>query len=207
MTNIEEAQSWIGRTAVDSTGAQIGRITQIWVDDQSGQAEWASLKGAILGRQEVVAPLDGVASVRSARQFAFSKEQLIGAPKVGQEGRLELQDKESLLSYYGMARSRPAAAPPAGWSERTAEAAPPPPQSDPSAEAAPPPPGWSDPSADAAPPAGGADLSEAWMQPATEAPQPKRRFRRKASAPEQQPKGRFRRKSSAPEQQPVDSPA
>ena len=196
MTNIEEAQSWIGRTAVDSTGAQIGRITQIWVDDQTGQAEWASLKGAILGRQEVVAPLDGVAPVRSARQFAFSKEQLIGAPKVGQEGRLELQDKESLLSYYGMAGSRPAAAPPAGpptgWSERAVEAAPPPPLSDPSAESAPPPPGWSDGTADAAPPAGGADLSEAWMQPTTQAPQPKRRFRRK---------------SSASEQQPVDSPA
>ena len=198
MTSIEEAQSWIGRTAVDSTGEQVGRITQIWLDDQSGQAEWASLKGAMLGRQEVLAPLAGVAPVRSARQFAFSKEELIGAPKVGQEGRLELQEKESLLAYYGMPGSRPAAAPPAGppagWSERTAEAAPPPPaRSERSVEAAPPPPpGWSEPSPDAAPTGGTDDQSEAWMQPTTEAPRPKRRFRRK---------------SAAPEQQPVDSPA
>lgn len=101
MTSVAEADSWIGRAAVDSSGEQIGMITAIWVDDDSGQAEWASLRSSGLGRREVLVPLAGVTAVRSSQQFAFSKDHIVGSPRLDQDGRLAPEDKARLVAYYG----------------------------------------------------------------------------------------------------------
>jgi hypothetical protein len=101
MTSIDKAASWIGRTAVDNTGQQIGQITQIWVDDASGDAEWVSLK--IIGRpdQEALVPLAGAAPFGGGRRFAYSKADIVDAPLCAQDGSLSVADKEELSSYYG----------------------------------------------------------------------------------------------------------
>ena len=101
MTSIEEAQSWIGRTALDSTGEQFGIITQIWVDDASGQAEWASVKGPALRRREALVPLAGNGAFGSGRRFAYTKEEIVDSPDGAENGLLPVADKERLSAYYG----------------------------------------------------------------------------------------------------------
>lgn len=100
MTSTEQAASWIGRTAVDSTGEQFGRITQIWVDDASGDAEWASVKVPGLRGREALVPLTGAGPAGGGRRFAYSREEIVAAPHAGQDGRLAAEDKEQLSSYY-----------------------------------------------------------------------------------------------------------
>lgn len=107
MSSIEDVQSWIGRTAVDNTGEQIGVITQIWVDDASGHAEWASVKVTGLRGREALVPLASAAPLGGGRRFAYSKEEIVGAPHAGQNGRFEAADKEGLSSYYGTPDSDP----------------------------------------------------------------------------------------------------
>jgi len=115
MISVQEADAWIGRTAVDDTGEQIGLISQIWVDDVSGQPEWASVK--IAGREALV-PLAGASALGGGSQFAFSKSQIRSAPRVAQDGHLEVDDKERVASHYGVPVTEAVApAPTAPWSE------------------------------------------------------------------------------------------
>lgn len=119
MTSIEEADAWIGQTAIDDTGEQIGLVSQIWVDDVSGRPEWASVSVAVLGMGEVLVPLAGTMALGSGRQFAFTKEEIVDAPRVAQDGTLGREEIEQLTAYYGT----PAAdvAPPAreaSWADR-----------------------------------------------------------------------------------------
>lgn len=122
MTSIQEADAWIGRTAIDDTGEQIGLISQIWVDDASGQAEWASIRGATLGAREAFLPLAGAAVLGSGVQFTSTKQEVLEAPHVAQDGRLGAEEMQQLTSYYG-APSAGAQAPArsASWVDRIDE--------------------------------------------------------------------------------------
>ncbi len=123
MTTIEEADSWIGRTALDSTGEQIGMVTQIWVDDASGQPEWASLSRGVLRGRTVVVPLAGSAGLGSGRQFAYSKEQILDAPAVAPDGHLAAADTDRIADYYGGVEGEQATAPAsANWTDRVGDA-------------------------------------------------------------------------------------
>jgi len=119
MTSIEAADAWIGRTAIDDTGEQIGLISQIWVDDTSGQPAWASVRGTALAGREAFVPLAGAAPLGSGVQFTSTKEEVVMAPQVAQDGRLSVEGKEQLTSYYGAPTAD--ARPPArsdSWADR-----------------------------------------------------------------------------------------
>ena len=181
MFSIEEADGWIGRTAVDSTGEQVGMITQIWVDDASGEPEWASIKSAVLGWREALVPLAGSADLGGGRQFAYTKKELAGAPHVAQDGHLDPEDRDRVSAYYDVAprAALTPAAPSPGPSTVVDDAALLP--------------------------------NEDWMAPtptdddvAPAAPQSSRRFGRKPKPSAQGPKRRFGRKPASSQQQPSE---
>jgi len=181
MISVQEADSWIGRTAMDETGEQIGRITQIWVDDASGQPEWASVK--IAGREGLV-PLAGAYTQRGGVQFGYSKEQIRSAPRVAQDGHLDVGDTSEVASHYGTPGPSPAPVdvpPAAGFSEHPDE--------------------------EAGPEQAGPPSPQAWEQAAPEPQQAKSRFRRKAKSSDEPATRRFRRKASPSDQQAEDVPA
>jgi hypothetical protein len=122
MTSIEEADSWIGRTALDSTPEQIGTITQIWVGDASGHPEWASLKVIGLRGREALVPLAGSAAFGGGRRFAYSKEDIVDAPRAAEDGSLASADIERLASYYGAPERDPESRA-ATWVDRMEDAA------------------------------------------------------------------------------------
>lgn len=122
MTSIEQADSWIGRTAVDNTGEQIGIITQIWVDDASGQPEWASVRVPSLGGRDALVPLAGTAAAGGGRRFAYSRDEIVDAPHCADDGTFAVEDKQRLAAHYGS--PGPAAAPDsATWMDRLEDAA------------------------------------------------------------------------------------
>lgn len=119
MTTVEEADAWIGQTAIDDTGEQIGLITQIWVDDASGRPEWASVRVPALGLREALVPLAGTTALGSGRRFAYTKDEIVDAPHVAQDGTLGREEMEQLTSYYGTSAAD--VAPPAreaSWADR-----------------------------------------------------------------------------------------
>ena len=57
MPDLDTVRSWEGRTLVDRDGGRIGPIEAIYLDDQTGQPEWALVNTGLFGTRSSFVPL------------------------------------------------------------------------------------------------------------------------------------------------------
>jgi uncharacterized protein (TIGR02271 family) len=57
MPNIDTVRSWQGATLVDRDGSRVGTIDAIYVDDQTGEPEWALVNTGLFGTKSSFVPL------------------------------------------------------------------------------------------------------------------------------------------------------
>ena len=48
-----------GATAYDNSGEKIGRVGQLYIDDETGEATWVTVSTGLFGLSESFAPLQG----------------------------------------------------------------------------------------------------------------------------------------------------
>ena len=68
----QNPQDLEGRIAVDSEGAKIGKIGQVYLDDQGGQPLWVTISTGMFGTKESFAPLYGSQSDGDSTPTAIS---------------------------------------------------------------------------------------------------------------------------------------
>ena len=56
MTTVN-VQDLIGRTAVDSAGEKVGKIEQVYLDNETGQPNWVAISSGLMGRRSNFAPM------------------------------------------------------------------------------------------------------------------------------------------------------
>src|SRR5215217_8053631 len=56
MPNLDELQRWHGRDLIDRDGDKIGSIGDVYLDDQTGQPEWLTVKTGLFGNKESFVP-------------------------------------------------------------------------------------------------------------------------------------------------------
>jgi uncharacterized protein (TIGR02271 family) len=100
MTTTEEMQNMEGRTAVDTDGAKLGKIGQVYLDDQSGQPLWVTIHTGLFGTKESFAPLYGSRTAGDDLQLAVSKDMVKNAPSVEADGHIKDSENEALYTYY-----------------------------------------------------------------------------------------------------------
>jgi uncharacterized protein (TIGR02271 family) len=100
MTTTEDLQNMEGRTAVDTDGAKLGKIGQVYVDDQSGQPLWVTIHTGMFGTKESFAPLYGSRTDGDDLRLAVSKALVKDAPSIDNDGRVEGDEQEALYNYY-----------------------------------------------------------------------------------------------------------
>ena len=100
MTSTENLDNLEGRTAVDSDGAKLGKIGQIYVDDQSGQPLWVTISTGMFGKKETFAPLYGSRTSGDNLRLAVSKDMVKDAPGVDPGGHISDEENETLYTYY-----------------------------------------------------------------------------------------------------------
>ena len=102
MTNTEsEYGGWIGRQAVGQDGEKIGKVEEIYLDDQTGQPEWLAIKTGLFGSKVSFAPLAGATADGDALRIPHGKDKVKGAPAVEADGHLEPGEEAELYRYYG----------------------------------------------------------------------------------------------------------
>src|SRR5439155_2797405 len=57
MKTLEDVQTWRGMKVVDADGDKIGTIEDIYLDRQTGEPEWATVKTGIFGRKVSFVPI------------------------------------------------------------------------------------------------------------------------------------------------------
>jgi uncharacterized protein (TIGR02271 family) len=90
-----------GQTAVDVNGAKLGKIGQIYVDDQTSQPLWVTISTGMFGTNQSFAPLYGSRSDGGDLQLAVTKDMVTDAPGVEADGHIEDSENEALYTYYG----------------------------------------------------------------------------------------------------------
>ncbi|MDQ4037992.1 MAG: PRC and DUF2382 domain-containing protein [Actinomycetota bacterium] len=91
-----------GATVQDSSGAKIGTVEQIYLDDNSGQPTWATVRTGMFGSKESFLPLEQASFSEGAVTVPVTKDQVKGAPQVESDGHLEPNEEAELYRYYGL---------------------------------------------------------------------------------------------------------
>ena len=100
MTTIQELHNMEGQTAVDVNGAKLGKIGQIYVDDQTSQPLWVTITTGMFGTRQNFAPLHGSRADGDDLQLAVTKDMVTDAPGVEADGHIEDSENEALYTYY-----------------------------------------------------------------------------------------------------------
>jgi len=87
----------------DTDGDKIGSVGQVYLDAESGDPEWVSVKTGLFGTKETFIPLQQ-ASVNDDRvTVAYDKGLVKNAPQIEADGPLSYADEDELYRHYGLA--------------------------------------------------------------------------------------------------------
>jgi len=89
-----------GRNAVDTTGDKIGKIGQVYLDDQSGQPTWVTISTGLFGTRQSFAPLYNAQAAGDDIALGVSKDKIKDAPNIEDDGHLSPEEERALYEYY-----------------------------------------------------------------------------------------------------------
>ena len=100
--SIETAQAWQGRTMVDPAGDKLGTIDAIYLDDETGQPEWATVTRGLFSAKAAFVPLAQAQDMGDSVQVPYDKQQVTDAPSMEADGQLSQDEEAALYRHYGM---------------------------------------------------------------------------------------------------------
>jgi len=101
-----QARELIGRDLVTSSGDKIGRIGQIFLDDETGQPEWVTVHTGLFGTNESFVPLKDANFSEQGLAVPYDKSRIKDAPNIDVEaGHLSREEEAQLYDYYGLSYS------------------------------------------------------------------------------------------------------
>jgi uncharacterized protein (TIGR02271 family) len=110
MITQDQAREVLGSNAVTLDGDKLGSIGQIYLDDQTGEPEWATVKTGLFGTKESFVPLAQASLSGDNLTLPYNKDQITNAPRVEAEaGHLSQQEEAELYTYYGLEYDQAAA--------------------------------------------------------------------------------------------------
>ncbi len=105
MLGQDQIDQVMGRDAYSSDGDKIGRVGQVYLDDQSGQPAWATVNTGLFGTSESLVPLTEASFSGDRLTVPYDKDRVKNAPNVSEDGHLSPEDEQTLYDYYGMSYS------------------------------------------------------------------------------------------------------
>jgi uncharacterized protein (TIGR02271 family) len=97
-----EAYEWQERQVVGRDGEKIGKVDQIYLDEATGQPEWASVHTGLFGMKSNFVPLRGAHPVGEDVQVEYTKDEVGNAPGITPDAELSTEEEQRLWSHYGM---------------------------------------------------------------------------------------------------------
>jgi hypothetical protein len=106
LPSMDVARGWIGRSLLDGDGQAAGRIADIYMDQDSGQAEWALVDTDRDGARSTFVPLLDASPEGDGVRVPYPRSTIDAAPSVEPDQELSQAAEEQLYGHYGLAYSR-----------------------------------------------------------------------------------------------------
>jgi hypothetical protein len=101
MAHQQNIAEWHGKTLVDSDGQKIGKLQDVYVDVETDEPMFGTVKEGLIGRHLTFVPLAGLTFGPDALQMAVTREQVKGAPNIELRGdELSRADESALYHHY-----------------------------------------------------------------------------------------------------------
>jgi len=100
-----DVQTLTGATVVDPSGDKIGTVSEVYLDDTTGQPEWVTVKTGLFGNKHSFVPLAASRLDGDHLVVDADKAKVTGAPRVDGDDHISEQEEAEIYSYYGISGS------------------------------------------------------------------------------------------------------
>jgi uncharacterized protein (TIGR02271 family) len=118
MTSQDQLRDISGATAYDRDGDKLGKIGQVYFDDDTDQPKWITVNTGLFGMGESFVPLQGAQFGGDRVTLAYDKATIKDAPNVDGERHLDAEEERQLYRHYGLDYGSGTAGQRAGRDER-----------------------------------------------------------------------------------------
>lgn len=87
-------------TVRDRDGNRLGKVGQLFLDDQSGRASWITVRTGLFGTSETFVPLQGSSFDDDVLTVDYDRDTISDAPRIDPEGHLDPGDEDALYEHY-----------------------------------------------------------------------------------------------------------
>lgn len=94
------AAEWHAKMIVDRDGEKIGKLQDIYVDVETDEPQFATVKEGFIGRHLTFVPLGGIQIGPDYLQVSVTKDQVRSAPDIQMHGEELSQADESTLYHH-----------------------------------------------------------------------------------------------------------
>jgi uncharacterized protein (TIGR02271 family) len=103
MLTENQARETIGATAYSVDGDKLGKVGQLFLDDQTGRPEFVTVNTGLFGTKETYIPIADATFNGDRLTVPFGKDQVKGAPNVDAEGgHLDPAEEQRLYEHYSL---------------------------------------------------------------------------------------------------------
>ena len=100
--SMETAAQWRGAEVIDASGDKVGKVEEIYLDQETDQPQWALVKTGMFGGRSTFVPLTGANADGEQLRVQYEKAQIKDAPNVDPDQELSQDEEQQLYAHYGM---------------------------------------------------------------------------------------------------------
>ncbi len=100
MATHENLAQWHGTMLVDRDGEKIGKLEDVYVDVETDEPQFGTVKEGVIGRHLTFVPLGGISIGPDDLQVQVLKDQVKAAPNIEPHGDELTQEDESALYHH-----------------------------------------------------------------------------------------------------------
>jgi uncharacterized protein (TIGR02271 family) len=102
MITESQVRDLVGSTAYGPNGEKLGKVGQVYFDDQSNRPEWVTVHTGLFGTNETFVPVQGAEFSGDRVTLGYDKQKIKNAPNIAEDGHLAADEEQQLYRYYGL---------------------------------------------------------------------------------------------------------
>ncbi len=102
MLDTQNLDRVVGSNVYAADSDKIGKVGQVYLDDETGQPEWITVNTGFFGSNESFVPLQEATFSGDRVTIPYDKNKVKDAPQVASDGHLSPDEEQELYRYYGL---------------------------------------------------------------------------------------------------------